>query len=444
MNILGVLKTYFLQDKVIMYSMLGTVWRILFAPVSLYLISIKLTPELQGFYYLFFSIAGLQQIAEVGFSHTLIQGISYEMNKVWFNNKRLEGCSDGIGNIVETMRLGFFWYMLLALLCMLIVYPIGIFIMKDDAINIVSSEWFFPWSVFISFFSLNLLLYPVNFFFEGIQELKMIYKVRFVIQVFSSLFFIGLLFFDYGLLSIVSFSVISFLVNLIVLFMPYKAIFINFIFKIQSKKFIRKILNWQLKVGFVWCTGYLYWQLPTIVIFSVLGPVISGQYSMTANLINSIMGVGQVFVKTKAAIIGHLRASNKVLEAIDLYKKNCRLSYLIVVVGILLLFSIWIIFPSFSIFNRMFPFEQSLILSLVFGINMITINQAMFARCSKEEPFFKLSIFVNIVFPILLLACLYIAPNTWAIVFAFLLLHFIELFWGNLLFSRLINNLLKS
>lgn len=92
----------------------------------------------------------------------------------------------------------------------------------------------------------------------------------------------------------------------------------------------------------------------------------------------------------------------------------------------------------------MFPFEQSLILSLVFGINMITINQAMFARCSKEEPFFKLSIFVNIVFPILLLACLYIAPNTWAIVFAFLLLHFIELFWGNLLFSRLINNLLKS
>ncbi|WP_431422558.1 hypothetical protein [Bacteroides hominis] len=189
MNILGVLKTYFLQDKVIMYSMLGTVWRILFAPISLYLISIKLTPELQGFYYLFFSIAGLQQIAEVGFSHTLIQGISYEMNKVWFNNKRLEGCSDGIDNIVETMRLGFFWYMLLALLCMLIVYPIGIFIMKDGAINIVSSEWFFPWSVFISFFSLNLLLYPVNFFFEGIQELKMIYKVRFVIQVFSSLFF---------------------------------------------------------------------------------------------------------------------------------------------------------------------------------------------------------------------------------------------------------------
>ncbi|RGN54466.1 hypothetical protein DXB60_21375 [Bacteroides fragilis] len=91
MNILGVLKTYFLQDKVIMYSMLGTVWRILFAPVSLYLISIKLTPELQGFYYLFFSIAGLQQIAEVGFSHTLIQGISYEMNKVWFNNKKIGG-----------------------------------------------------------------------------------------------------------------------------------------------------------------------------------------------------------------------------------------------------------------------------------------------------------------------------------------------------------------
>ena len=62
------LKKIVRQEKAVVYSMLGTVWRIVFAPVSLYLISIKLSPELQGYYYLFFSIAGLQQIFEVGFS----------------------------------------------------------------------------------------------------------------------------------------------------------------------------------------------------------------------------------------------------------------------------------------------------------------------------------------------------------------------------------------
>lgn len=67
MNILGVLKTYFLQDKVIMYSMLGTVWRILFAPVSLYLISIKLTPELQGFYYLFSQLQDYSKLLKLVF-----------------------------------------------------------------------------------------------------------------------------------------------------------------------------------------------------------------------------------------------------------------------------------------------------------------------------------------------------------------------------------------
>lgn len=76
------LKKIVRQEKAVVYSMLGTVWRIVFAPVSLYLISIKLSPELQGYYYLFFSIAGLQQIFEVGFSHTLVQGISHEMGRV--------------------------------------------------------------------------------------------------------------------------------------------------------------------------------------------------------------------------------------------------------------------------------------------------------------------------------------------------------------------------
>lgn len=128
------IKIYFLREKAIMYSILGTCWKILFAPISLYLISLKLTPELQGYYYLFFSIAGIQQIAEVGFSHTLIQGISHEMSKVNFTQKEFIGESSSIKEIEETMRLGFSWYSLLTIISISIVYPIGISIMSDGTV----------------------------------------------------------------------------------------------------------------------------------------------------------------------------------------------------------------------------------------------------------------------------------------------------------------------
>lgn len=102
------LKKIVRQEKAVVYSMLGTVWRIVFAPVSLYLISIKLSPELQGYYYLFFSIAGLQQIFEVGFSHTLVQGISHEMGRVSFVEGKIIGDKEGIFKIEETLKLGFY------------------------------------------------------------------------------------------------------------------------------------------------------------------------------------------------------------------------------------------------------------------------------------------------------------------------------------------------
>lgn len=431
------IKIYFLREKAIMYSILGTCWKILFAPISLYLISLKLTPELQGYYYLFFSIAGIQQIAEVGFSHTLIQGISHEMSKVNFTQKEFIGESSSIKEIEETMRLGFSWYSLLTIISISIVYPIGISIMSDGT-DIMNSSWFIPWSFFILFSALNLFFYPVNFFLEGIQELEKIYKIRLFIQVISGFIFTLLLVIDLNLLSIIAVPVSSLIANYLLLYRPYRNLFHQYMFKLPSKYFINKILGWQLKVGFVWSSSYLYWQFPTIIIFSILGPSISGQYSMSSNIINSIMGIGQVFIKTKSSIIGCLRANGDKLKALSIYKNNANLSYLIVTFLFIVFFTLWILFPHFSIFKRLLPISECAILTFSFGINMITINQAMYTRCSKKEPFFYLSLFVNIIFPLILYCLLLIYSNIIMVIFAFVSIHIIELIWGNSIFNKVL------
>ena len=158
------LKIY--KDKPVLYSLTGTCWRVLFAPISLYLVAMKLSPELLGIYYIFFSLAGMQSIMEAGFSHTIIQSISHEMHCVKFENHMLIGNEENIYRISQAMRLGFTWFFIVSIACILLVLPIGYFIIDSQSHVVDKGVWLFPWLIFIICFSLNLLSYPFNLFFE--------------------------------------------------------------------------------------------------------------------------------------------------------------------------------------------------------------------------------------------------------------------------------------
>jgi hypothetical protein len=77
------------------------------------------------------------------------------------------------------------------------------------------------------------------------------------------------------------------------------------------------------------------------------------------------------------------------------------------------------------------------IMSIIFFMTLNTLNQAMYARCSKDEPFFYLSIFVNFGFPIILFGSLYSNPSITSVLIAFFILHVIEIIWGNRIFKKI-------
>lgn len=427
------------SDKPVLYSLIGTCWRVLFAPISLYLVALKLSPEQLGIYYIFFSIAGLQSIVEAGFSHTIIQSISHEMHSVKFENHRLIGNKDSIGRISQAMRLGFTWFSIVSVSCIIFVLPIGYFIINTQSHVLSQSYWLLPWIIFILFFSANLFLYPVNFFFEGILQLEKIYKNRLVIQIISSILFIGALLMNMGIYVVSIASIVSLVINFIVLFLPNFGQFREFL-HLPKWQYFKSVFKWQTKISIVWCTGYLYWQLPSVFIFSLLGPVISGQYGFTVNVINAVTNMGQIFVRTKSAVIGKLRAEGNFSQAFSVFRVNSNYSYSLIALGFGTLLLLWIVFPQFIIWKRMMPFIPSILLMFAFAINMVTLNQAMFARCSKEEPYFKMSLFVNFGFPILIYLTLVLIPNYWGIVIPFIFIHVIELIWGSLIFKKRFNH----
>lgn len=426
------------KDKPVLYSLIGSVWRFLFAPVSLYVVALKLSPEILGIYYIFFSIAGLQSIIEAGFSHTIIQSISHEMHSVRFDNHQLSGDEESLNRITQAMRLGFTWFLIVGLTCILIVLPVGYFIINSQSHIVKQDEWLIPWIVFIFCFSLNLLSYPINLFFEGILHLHKIYKVRLIIQIITSFCFISALILNCDLYVTAIASLVSLIVNATYLLVPNYNQFKEF-FHFPKMKYFKSVFKWQLKISVVWCSGYLYWQLPSVFIFGILGPVISGQYGFTINVITAINNVGQIFVRTKSAIIGKLRAQGLFDDAFQVYRTNSKYSYSLITLGFLSICLLWIAFPHFIVWKRMMPIFPTIVLMWAMAINLITANQAMFARCSKEEPFFAMSLFVNFGFPVIIYVSLLLLPNYWGIVLPFVVMHLIELGWGSWIFKKNFN-----
>ena len=69
---------WFDVDRAIAYALLSKVWLLFAGPITLYLISLYLTPEMQGFYYTFLSLVALQVFIELGFYVVITQFASHE------------------------------------------------------------------------------------------------------------------------------------------------------------------------------------------------------------------------------------------------------------------------------------------------------------------------------------------------------------------------------
>ncbi|MBT6902530.1 MAG: hypothetical protein HOA32_16150, partial [Nitrospina sp.] len=78
MNVLIKFLRWIEVDRAVAFAILVKVWSLFAGPVTLYLISIYLSPEIQGFYYTFLSLIALQSFVELGFYIVITQFASHE------------------------------------------------------------------------------------------------------------------------------------------------------------------------------------------------------------------------------------------------------------------------------------------------------------------------------------------------------------------------------
>ena len=172
-------------DQAIAYAISAKIWLLFSGPITLYLISLYLTPEIQGYYYTFLSLVALQVFIELGFYVVITQFASHEWAHLRFDESgSVVGDPTSFFRLVSLGRFIFKWYAIASIIFIVVVGIIGYFFLSSKPNANVS--WEIPWFTFIFLSGLQLWLVPFSSLLEGCGQIANVWKFRLIQAVLSA------------------------------------------------------------------------------------------------------------------------------------------------------------------------------------------------------------------------------------------------------------------
>jgi hypothetical protein len=361
------------------------IWQASSGVVTLILVAHFLTPQLQGWYYSFLSIAALYTLFDLGLSLVMLQFAAHLFVDLRWGDK---GAVEGVGRIqfesfvIKIVR----HYWLLALFFAVLVVPGGYFFFAaQEKIN--GLEWIKPWLLLSVTTSLTLATIPALAIVEGSGHINEVYKVRLFQGVVGSIScWVVLL--NGGALWSASMPPLASLLVISgwILFKRPKTILFN------SKK-DQSGLNWKLdiwplqwKQGLIWLSGYLLTAIYTPILFHFHGATVAGQMGLSLTIANMIAFLAQSWIARHVPISAHL-AIRRDWNAMDaLFRKDLLISLSVIISGCVSVCGLYYLLQYTEYSNRVLPFFPFLGLLGVASLNFTVGALATQLRSYKQEP----------------------------------------------------------
>lgn len=379
------------QHRDLITTLINQLWRLVSGPITMLLIPLFLSPEQQGYWYLFGSLSALSIFADLGFSNIILQFSAHEYA---FLNFTEDGLLDG--EEIYKKKLGSFfrftlkWITTVCILVFPIIYVIGIlFFIRDKVLNI----YLLPWSIFaigalIIFFNNSILS-----FIEGLNKIEVIQRIRFWVAIIQT----GVLAFTLilgGNIYALAFSMLlsssSIFISIFGRFRKLLSQLIN-VSKGFAYPWRKEIVPLFLKYALSFSSGYFIFQIYTPLMHYFHGPVYSGKVGITLSLVTAIFSMSNIWMYTITPQINILISQKLWFNLDSIFIKRLLLSigtYLFITLGVFVFITlfgnIWII-PR--VISRFLPSISLVILLACYLIQLIINSWALYLRGHKQEPY---------------------------------------------------------
>lgn len=378
-------------NRATFYAIVLRVWQLAAGAVSLVLISIFFTPEVQGYYYTFFGLLALQSFFELGMHIVIIAAGSHQWADLRLDDDgRITGDASALSRLVSLGRLIAVWY---AFACVLFVVVVGIagfafFSLKPSE----GISWTPPWCLLVLLSGMLLWTLPFNALLEGCNQVATVNRFRLIQAIVANLAVWTAIILDVGLWAAVAATAARLICDLYLLSVRYRRFFGCFWRQPDGPRLKWRIdiwpMQWRIAISGVF--SYFEFALFTPVMFYYQGSVIAGQMGMTWTLITAIQAAAMAWVQTRIPLFGMLIAKQDYRELDRVYTRLTAISIGALALGSLLVWGL--VFGLYSanltVAERLLPPLPTAILLAAVVLYQLPRCQEMYLRAHRREPFF--------------------------------------------------------
>lgn len=425
-------------DWAIFYTLVGRSFGIPVSVFTIFFIARYLTPEEQGYYYTFGSIAALQVFFELGLTGIITQFVAHEASHLTWNGKEFEGEEKYKSRLSSLLKFCAKWYFLFALLIVLLLLIAGFTFFNHYNSHGRDVNWKLPWIILVSGTAFNFLIAPITSFVEGLGKVKEIAQIRLIQQVLQPIvvwggFVLGAKLFVAGMDAILKVTVVF----LFILYSPILKMLKN-IWKetvTETISYKHEIFPLQWRIAVSWVSGYFIFQLFNPVLFATEGATVAGQMGLTLQALNALQALTLSWINTKVPRISGLIALKEYAQLDILFNRTFKqvmtigLCFVSVFVVVLISFQKMHLVLFEINFGDRFLNAVPLLLMAWATISMMPVNcWATYLRCHKKEPLMVNSVVMGVLCctSTLLLGKLY---GLIGIVVGFAILRLVSMLW---------------
>jgi hypothetical protein len=412
--------SYFHKDIIsndVINTAFNQMWRIVSGPVSLLLIPLFITPEIQGFWYTFGSISALSIFADLGFTTIVCQFAAHEFAFLSFNGEgNVDGNNEYIDRLSSLFRFVIRWTLLVVVVIFPIIFIVGflLFMQKADI-----AIWIVPWTLYLVGSALAFINGVLASFLQGCDQVANVQKIGLKIAITNTLAMFFCLILHFGLYAIAISVLISNIIYSIFLIKKYQT-FLIALFKKNEKNtsWKKSIFGLLWKYALSWSSGYFIFQIYTPFMFQFHGAIEAGKVGITISLVTAIFSISNTWFTANTPYMNILVAKREWKLLDKEYNKNLVLTIGTYVLGIGFLLIIvyclrghWLLFDKLT--ERFLGLIPIIMLCCGWFFQIIINGIAVYLRAHKKEPLVVVSMANGVFIVITTYLCAHFLSTQW-------------------------------
>jgi len=382
-------------DQAVFFAVSARGWQFLAGPVTMLLIAVYFTPELQGYYYTFWSLLALQLFFDLAFGVVVLNVASHEWAKLRLDERgAIAGDPASLSRLVSLGRLIFRWYAAASGLFMVGVGAGGILFFRQQPDQAV--DWTQPWLWLVVVSGLLLWSSPFLAILEGCNQMATVNRFRVVQAVTGNLVVWVCIPLGANLWTTVAAAGVRLFWELFLVCVRYRRFFRPFWSRPAGPLMDWRgeiwPMQWRLAVHGV--VGYFSGFLFTPVMCHYHGLAVAGQMGMTWQVLTALQAAALAWVQTRSPRFGMLIAQREFGELDRIFTRLSAISVAVLAAGGT---AFWCVDYLLHVFvprlaERLLPPLPTALFVVAVVLYQLPQCQTFYIRAHKRDPLLLVSI----------------------------------------------------